>query len=315
MVRPGERQCRACLDKLKTFRTAPWGRFDPDPLASVRLTLWRTMTTWQTQAMESRSQPKLIDRKDAARSSVDQVDLARFERLGAEWWDEAGDMAPLHRLNPTRIRFIRDTLLQHFGQRLGDARDTARPLAGLTLLDIGCGGGLLSEPLARLGARVTGIDPGPANIAVAQAHAADFGLDIDYRAVPVEVIAESDERFDVVVASEVIEHVVNQPRFVATACSLVKPGGLFVASTLNRTAKCFLLAVVGAEYVLGWLPRGTHDWRKFVTPRELETWTRRAGLRSVATHGIIFNPLRGEWGLGRDTDVNYFLVGARLTTA
>lgn len=248
-------------------------------------------------------------------TSVDPADVARFERLGAAWWDEAGSMAPLHRLNPTRIGFIRDILLQHFGPAVGDAADAMRPLAGLTLLDIGCGGGLLSEPLSRLGARVTGIDPGAANIAVAKTHAAALDLAIDYRAVTAEALAESGEQFDVVIASEVIEHVVDQPRFTVTACTLVRPGGLFVASTLNRTAKCFLLAVIGAEYVLGWLPRGTHDWRKFVTPRELESWARRAGCRGIARRGMIFNPLQGEWRLGADTDVNYFFVATRIKPA
>lgn len=221
-------------------------------------------------------------------------------------------MAALHRINPVRVGFIRDALVGHFGRTAGgDRAEGTLPLSGLRVLDIGCGGGLLSEPLARLGARVAGIDPGEVNISVARSHAAEFGLDIDYRPVPVESLATEGERFDVVIASEVVEHVIDQARFVATACSLVRPGGLFVASTLNRTAKCFLLAVVGAEYVLGWLPRGTHDWRKFVTPRELEGWSRHAGLVPVETRGLMFNPLRDVWTLGRDTDVNYFYVARR----
>ena len=222
-------------------------------------------------------------------------------------------MAQLHKLNPTRVRFIRDTLVEHFGAKASrDIAGGALPLSGLAVLDIGCGGGLLSEPLTRLGGRVTGIDPGPNNIAVARSHAADFGLVIDYRPVSMESVAEAGEHFDVVIASEVVEHVVDQAKFVATACSLVRPGGLFIASTLNRTAKCFLLAIVGAEFVLRWLPRGTHDWQKFVQPGELETWARRAGLRETRTKGMIYNPLRDEWTLGRDTDVNYFFVAARL---
>lgn len=251
------------------------------------------------------------DRKDG---SVDPADLAQFEKLGAQWWDEAGAMAQLHKLNPTRLRFIRDTVVQHFGTAAG-GNGADGPLSGLTVLDIGCGGGILSEPVTRLGGRVTGIDPGPSNIAVARSHARDVGLTIDYRPVSLESVAAGGEQFDVVIASEVIEHVAGQPQFVATACRLVGPGGLFIASTLNRTAKCFMFAIVGAEYVLRWLPRGTHDWQKFVKPGELETWTRRAGLRKTSTKGMIYTPLRDEWTLGPDTDVNYFFVAARLRPA
>ena len=218
-------------------------------------------------------------------------------------------MAPLHRLNPTRLRFIRDLGVRHFGRDVGP--EGGGPLSGLTLLDIGCGGGLLSEPLARLGASVTGIDPGQTNIAAARDHAAAVGVDIDYRATTVESVAAEGKPFDIVVASEVVEHVAHQAQFVATACGLVRPGGLFIASTLNRTLKCFLLAIIGAEYVLGWLPRGTHDWSRFVRPAELEAWTRRAGLTSLGTRGMIFNPLRSEWALGRDDDVNYIIGAAR----
>lgn len=246
------------------------------------------------------------------RDSVDPADVARFERLGAEWWDETGPMAALHEINPLRVQFMRETLVRHFGRTAGgDRPGSLRPLSGLRVLDIGCGGGLLSEPLARLGAAVTGIDPGTVNIAVAQAHATDLGLAIDYRPVSVEAMAESGTTFDAVIASEVIEHAIDQPRFVAAACSLVRPGGVFLASTLNRTAKSFLLAIVGAEYLLRWLPRGTHDWRKFVTLDEFTTWTKRAGLQPLASEGLMFNPLRGAWSLGRDTDVNYFFAAAR----
>ena len=247
---------------------------------------------------------------------VDRQDILQFERLGAAWWDEAGPMAALHRLNPTRIRYIRNRLLKHFGPPIGaDNEAGALPLAGLSIVDIGCGGGLLSEPLARLGARVIGIDPAPNNIAAALAHADDVGLVIDYRSVTIEDLAAGDHRFDVVVASEVVEHVLDQPGFVAAACSLVKPHGLFIASTLNRTAKSFLLAIVGAEYVLGWLPRGTHRWDRFVRPDELARWSERSGLRPVDQTGMIFNPLGNRWQLGRDTDVNYFFTAARTIAA
>ena len=250
---------------------------------------------------------------DYTRGSVDPVDLAQFERLGAGWWDETGAMAPLHKLNPTRIRFIRDAILKQFGKPVNDASaGRTSPLTGLTILDIGCGGGLLAEPLARLGGRVTAIDPAPGNIAAAEVHAAGVGLTIDYRATTVEALARETPRFDVVIASEVVEHVVDQPRFIATACSLVDEGGLFITSTLNRTGKAFLLAIVGAEYVLRWLPRGTHRWDRFVQPAELSRWIERAGLLCSPAVGMVYNPLQDEWGLGRDTDVNYILVAARL---
>ena len=255
------------------------------------------------------------NRDTGTRPSVDVEDLAQFERLGAQWWDEKGVMAPLHHLNPTRIRFIRDAILSQFGKTVASSGPgPGLPLAGLTLLDIGCGGGLLSEPLTRLGGRVTGIDPGPSNIAVARDHAEAVGLAIDYRATTAEALAAEKAKFDVVIASEVIEHVLDQPRFVATCSSLVAPGGLLIMSTLNRTAKAFLLAIVGAEYVLRWLPRGTHRWDRFVRPIELARWMSRAGLHPKTPVGMVFNPLRNEWSLGCDTDVNYILAAALKLT-
>ncbi|MCW6510651.1 bifunctional 2-polyprenyl-6-hydroxyphenol methylase/3-demethylubiquinol 3-O-methyltransferase UbiG [Lichenifustis flavocetrariae] len=248
----------------------------------------------------------------AGRGSVDDQDIVQFERLGAEWWDEAGSMGALHKLNPTRIRYIRDRVAAHFGPTVGGDTDRGTlPLAGMSILDIGCGGGLLSEPLTRLGARVTGVDPAPGNIAIARRHAEATGLRIDYRDVTVEDVAATSERFDVVIASEVVEHVLDQPAFMATACSLVKPRGLLLVSTLNRTAKCFLLAIVGAEYVLGWLPRGTHKWDRFVRPSELARWTGAVGFRPLDQSGMIFDPLKNDWRLGRDTDVNYWFAAAR----
>ena len=238
---------------------------------------------------------------------VDGVDVARYDALGEAWWDTKGAMAPLHRLNPTRIRYIRDLLVGHFAV----APDAPLPLAGLSILDIGSGGGLLSEPLARLGARVTGIDPAPNNVAVATRHAAEGGLAIDYRATTAETLAEAGSLFDVVLALEVVEHVPEPDAFVATACSLVRPGGVFVLSTINRTAKSFALAIVGAEYVLRWLPRGTHNWNQFRTPDEVATPVRLAGLKVLDRTGMVFDPLRNSWGLSRDTDVNYLLAAKR----
>ncbi len=238
---------------------------------------------------------------------VDNADVARYDRLGDRWWDPQGDMAPLHRLNPTRIRYLRDLMIRHFAVPDG----AALPLAGLCILDIGCGGGLLSEPLARLGGRVTGIDPAPNNVAAASRHAEDAGVAIDYRTATAETLAEAGGSFDAVLAMEVVEHVPEPDAFIATACSLVRPGGLFVLSTLNRTAKSFALAIVGAEYVLRWLPRGTHRWSRFLTPEEVAGPVRAAGLKVLDRTGMAFDPLRGSWGLSRDTDVNYLLAAKR----
>jgi len=240
-------------------------------------------------------------------SSVDPHEIERFARLAARWWDPRGPMAPLHKLNPVRLAYIRDNTAEHFGR---DAKKLGC-LKGLRILDIGCGAGILSEPLARLGAEMAGIDPAGENIAVARAHAADAGITVDYRSTTAEELAGAGEQFDVVLAMEVVEHVNDVPAFVSTCASLVKPGGLFFAATLNRTLKSFALAIVGAEYVLRWLPRGTHQWDKFVTPEELETAVENAGLRVTGERGVIFNPLANRWQLSSDMDVNYMLVAAK----
>jgi 2-polyprenyl-6-hydroxyphenyl methylase / 3-demethylubiquinone-9 3-methyltransferase len=239
--------------------------------------------------------------------TIDQDEVARFSRLSSQWWDPRGPMAPLHKFNPVRLAYIRDRAADYFG------RDPKRldSLAGLRILDIGCGGGVLAEPLARLGASVVGADPSESNIAVAQRHAAQSGLAIDYRCTTAEALAEAGESFDIVLAMEVVEHVADVGLFVDLAGSLVKPGGLMFAATLNRTMKSFALAIVGAEYVLRWLPRGTHQWDKFVTPNELEIAIEQAGLSLTHETGVIYNLLADRWQLSKDMDVNYMVAAEK----
>jgi 2-polyprenyl-6-hydroxyphenyl methylase / 3-demethylubiquinone-9 3-methyltransferase len=240
-------------------------------------------------------------------SSVDPAEVERFSRHAADWWNPRGTMAPLHKFNPVRLGYIRDQAAARFD------RDPKKLdcLKGLRMLDVGCGGGILSEPLARLGARVVGVDPAEDNIAAALAHAKETGVDVDYRATTAEELAAKGERFDVVLAMEVVEHVVDVKEFVATCATMVKPGGLLIAATLNRTLKSFALAIVGAEYVLRWLPRGTHQWDKFVTPEELESAMEKSGLQVIGERGVIYNPFVDRWQLSSDMDVNYMLVAQR----
>jgi len=245
-----------------------------------------------------------MDRQPTGTGTVDQDEVARFSRLAGEWWDPRGPMAALHKFNPVRLAYIRDRAAEHFG------RDPTRldSLKGLRILDIGCGGGILCEPLARLGASVVGADPSEKNIAVARRHAAQSGLAIDYRDATAEALAEAGEIFDVVLAMEVVEHVTDVGQFIGRAAALVKRGGLLFVATLNRTAKSFALAIVGAEYILRWLPRGTHQWDKFVTPNELELAIERSGLRVNGETGVIYNLLADRWQLSPDMDVNYMVV-------
>lgn len=240
-------------------------------------------------------------------STVDQDEVARFARLGRQWWDARGPMASLHKFNPVRLAYVRDRTAAHF------SRDPKRldSLAGLRLLDIGCGGGILSEPLARLGAVVVGVDPSPSNIAVAREHAAQSGLTIDYRCTTAEALTQTGEVFDAVLAMEVVEHVADVNLFVELVAAMVKPGGLAFAATLNRTAKSFALAIVGAEYILRWLPRGTHQWDKFVTPAELTRALDQSGLRLVGETGVIYNLFADRWQLDADMDVNYMVVAEK----
>ncbi len=245
--------------------------------------------------------------RDAPAGSVDADEVARFAALADRWWDENGPLRPLHALNPTRIAFVRDRVAARLDRDpLGD-----RPLRGLGLLDIGCGGGLLAEPMARLGAAVVGIDAAADTIRVAAQHASDGGLDIDYRVATAEALAAAGERYDAVLNMEVVEHVADVDAFLAASCALVGPGGALFAATLNRTLQSFALAIVGAEYVLRWLAPGTHDWRKFVRPAELARGLRRGGLTVVEISGVGYGPLAGSWSLTTDLSVNYMAFAVR----
>lgn len=237
-------------------------------------------------------------------STIDEAEVARFSALAAEWWNPSGKFAVLHKFNPIRLGFIRDEAAKHFGRQA----KAAQPFAGLRLLDIGCGGGLLSEPMARLGFDVVAADASEKNIKTARVHGAEQRLAIDYRVATAEELAAAGERFDAILNMEVIEHVADLRLFLQSCATMLKPDGLMFVATLNRTAKAFALAVVGAEYVLRWLPMGTHDWSKFVTPDELETALAASGLKVAQTSGVAFNPLSGRWSLSRDTDVNYMVT-------
>jgi 2-polyprenyl-6-hydroxyphenyl methylase/3-demethylubiquinone-9 3-methyltransferase len=243
----------------------------------------------------------------ATATTVDKDEVEKFSALAEEWWDPRGRMAPPHKFNPVRLAYIRDTLCRHFGR---DPKQVPC-LSGLRVLDIGCGAGLLCEPLTRLGGALVGVDPSASNIAAGRLHAEDSGLAIDYRIGTAEALADAGERFDVVLAMEVVEHVADVDLFVRRCAEMVRPGGMMILATINRTLKSFALAIVGAEYILRWLPRGTHQWDRFVTLNELEIAVELGGLRAIDTRGVIYNPLTDSWQLGRDTDVNYMMTAER----
>ncbi|MEI4485319.1 bifunctional 2-polyprenyl-6-hydroxyphenol methylase/3-demethylubiquinol 3-O-methyltransferase UbiG [Frigidibacter sp. MR17.14] len=241
-------------------------------------------------------------------STVDPAEVAKFEAMAADWWNPHGKFKPLHLMNPCRLDYITTQIAGEFGRDLS----APAPFAGLRVLDIGCGGGLLSEPMARLGAEVVGADAAERNIPVARIHADQSGLAIDYRHTTAEALAAAGERFDVVLNMEVVEHVADPPSYLRACHDLLKPGGLMLCSTLNRNSKSFLMAIIGAEWVMRWLPKGTHDWQKFITPEELYGLLRGAGMEPVDRQGMVFNPVSWSWSLSeRDLSVNYVTASLR----
>jgi 2-polyprenyl-6-hydroxyphenyl methylase/3-demethylubiquinone-9 3-methyltransferase len=240
-------------------------------------------------------------------TTINPEEVAKFTAMAEQWWDPKGKFKPLHKFNPVRLSYIRDKVIAHFG-RDGTKR---RPLEGLRLLDIGCGGGLLCEPMTRLGATVVGADAAERNIHIARLHAEQSGLEIDYRATSAETLAAAGEKFDIVLNMEVVEHVDNVPLYMKSVADLVAPGGLLFTATINRTLRAYAFAIVGAEQVLRWLPKGTHDYAKFLTPEEISALVSRNGLSVTEKTGVVFHPLADEWRLSRDTGINYMVLAEK----
>lgn len=241
------------------------------------------------------------------KTTIDQTEVDRFSKMADEWWDPTGKFRPLHKFNPVRLSYIRDQAAQHFGRNPHEPT----PLKDLRLLDIGCGGGLLSEPMTRMGANVVGADASETNIEIAKLHAQQSELDIDYRAVTSDQLAEDGEVFDIILNMEVVEHVADVDFFLTSCAAMLKPGGLMFIATINRTMKAMALAIIGAEYVLRWLPRGTHQYEKLVRPEEITTPFSKAGLTMLDQTGVFYNPLQDKWNLSRDTNVNYMMLFKR----
>lgn len=240
-------------------------------------------------------------------TTINDAEVAKFTAMAEEWWDPKGKFKPIHKFNPVRLAYIREAVLTHF-RRDGSVM---RPFEGLRILDVGCGGGLLSEPMARLGATVTGIDAAERNIRIASLHAGQSGIEVTYRTTTSEALAAAGEQFDLVLNMEVVEHVDNVPLYMKSCADLVAPGGLMLTATLNRTARALAFAVFGAEYVLGWLPRGTHDWKKFLTPGEIRALLTRNGLTVIDETGIVYHPLADEWRKSRDMAINYMMLAEK----
>ena len=260
------------------------------------------MTTPPTQPLSSN--PVRAGEQDW---SVDPSEIEKFNRLAAEWWNPHGKFRPLHEFNPVRLQFIRDVAARHFGRD----PNALHPFDGLSLLDIGCGGGLLSEPMARMGFSVLGADASEKNVKTAQAHAAQAKLDLSYRVTTAEALAREGAQFEFILNMEVVEHVADLGAFITACAHLLKPEGLMLVATINRTLKSLALAKIGAEFVLRWLPPGTHDWNRFVRPGELKAHLEEAGLTVGAAQGVFFDPLRWEWRLSSDTDVNYMVIAEK----
>ncbi|WP_370339191.1 bifunctional 2-polyprenyl-6-hydroxyphenol methylase/3-demethylubiquinol 3-O-methyltransferase UbiG [Parvularcula marina] len=241
-------------------------------------------------------------------TTIDASEVEKFSAIAAEWWDPFGKFKPLHKFNPTRLALIKDRICAHFGRN----REDIRPLEGLRLLDIGCGGGLVSEPMTRLGATVTGLDAAEKNVKTALAHAQETGLEIDYRCTTVEELAASDEpQFDAVLNLEVVEHVADIDLFLGKSADLVRPGGMMAVATINRTLKALATAKIGAEYILRWLPAGTHDPRKFVKPAEIRKALEKSGLRIESVSGVSYRPLQDKWAVSEDLSVNYMMFASK----
>ncbi|MGH6763916.1 MAG: bifunctional 2-polyprenyl-6-hydroxyphenol methylase/3-demethylubiquinol 3-O-methyltransferase UbiG [Phyllobacterium sp.] len=243
----------------------------------------------------------------AERTTIDAGEVERFSRMAAEWWSPTGKFKPLHKFNPVRLAYIKEQICAAFGRE----PNRPEPLKGLRILDIGCGGGLLCEPMARLGADVVGADASETNIEVAKIHAAESGLKIDYRATTAEALAEAGEKFDIVLNMEVVEHVADVDLFISACAEMVKPNGLMFVATINRTLKALGLAIIGAEYVLRWLPRGTHQYERLVRPEELGNALRNSGMRIEETVGVSYNPLSDRWSRSADIDVNYMVLACK----
>ena len=241
--------------------------------------------------------------------SLDPAEVEKFSKLAAEWWNPRGKFGILHVFNPVRLQYIKEQVCARFARDPFDRR----PFAGLRFLDIGCGGGLLSEPMARLGAEIVGVDPSDKNIQTARVHAEEQELAIDYRVGTAEDLAAANEPFDVILNMEVIEHVTDPQAFIRVCASMLKPSGLIFVATINRTLKSFGLAIIGAEYVLGWLPKGTHQWEKFITPVELKDWLGENGVTVKDESGVVYNPLKDEWRKSRDMGVNYMVAGQKVS--
>ena len=244
---------------------------------------------------------------EARRTTIDDREIERFSALAAEWWNPNGKFRPLHKFNPVRLAYIRD----HVAARFGRDPHAAKPFEGLRFLDIGCGGGLLCEPMARLGASVVGADASETNIELARLHAVESGVAIDYRATTAEALADAGETFDVILNMEVVEHVADMDLFIGKCGEMLKPGGIMFVATINRTLKAMGLAIIGAEYVLRWLPKGTHQYDRLVRPQELEKALADAGMTIADRTGVTYNPLADRWGRSKDMDVNYMLLAEK----